>query len=43
VNYWKLARAIWPFALVEALVLIALVLFPEISLFLPRLTGLTIN
>ena len=43
VNYWKLARAIWPFALVEVLVLIALVLFPEISLFLPRLTGLTIN
>ncbi len=43
VNYWKLARAIMPFALVEVAVLIALVLFPEISLFLPRITGLTIN
>lgn len=43
VNYWKLARAIMPFALVEVVVLILLVLFPEISLFLPRITGLTIN
>jgi len=43
VNYWKLARAILPFALVEVVVLVLLVLFPEISLFLPRITGLTIN
>ena len=40
VNYWKLARAILPFALVEVLVLAALVLVPDISLFLPRLVGL---
>jgi tripartite ATP-independent transporter DctM subunit len=43
VNYWKLARAILPFALVEVLVLGALVLFPEISLFLPRLVGMSVG
>jgi tripartite ATP-independent transporter DctM subunit len=43
VNYWKLARAVLPFAVVEVLVLIALVLVPEISLFLPRLAGLSVN
>ncbi|MCW5749840.1 MAG: TRAP transporter large permease [Alphaproteobacteria bacterium] len=40
VEYWTLARAILPFALGEILVLLAIVLVPDISLFLPRLFGL---
>jgi len=39
-NYWRLARAILPFVLVEIVVLSVLVLVPEISLFLPRAVGL---
>lgn len=40
VNYWRLARAILPFALVEVVVLALLVVLPELSLFLPHLVGL---
>ncbi len=40
VNYWTLARAILPFLAAQILVLLALVLFPDISLFLPRALGL---
>ncbi len=43
VPYWQLARAILPFALVEVAVLALLVLVPELSLFLPRLAGLSVN
>lgn len=39
-NYWRLARAIVPFVLVEIVVLAILVAFPEISLFIPRAFGL---
>ncbi|GLQ05119.1 TRAP transporter large permease [Sneathiella chinensis] len=39
VNYWRLARAILPFVLVQVGVLILLVQVPEISLFLPRAFG----
>ncbi len=42
-SYWRMARAIIPFALVEMAVLIILVLFPELSLFLPRLAGLAVG
>ncbi len=42
-SYWRLARGIIPFALVEVAVLIILVLFPELCLFLPRLAGLTVG
>ena len=40
INYWKLARAIIPFVLVEIAVLGILILFPEITLALPRMMGL---
>ena len=40
VEYWALARAILPFAVLEALLLLLLVLVPEFSLFLPRWFGL---
>jgi len=40
VNYWKLARAILPFVLVQIGVLILLVRLPELSLTLPRAFGL---
>ena len=43
VNYWRLARAILPFAAAEVVVLIVLVLVPELSLFLPRLAGLSVE
>ncbi len=43
VNYWRLSWAILPFAAAEVVVLIALVLFPELSLFLPRLAGFTVT
>jgi tripartite ATP-independent transporter DctM subunit len=41
INYWRLARAVIPFVLVEAVVLGLLVAFPDISLALPRAFGLT--
>ena len=39
INYWRLARAILPFFLVEIVVLLVLVMVPEVTLFLPRLFG----
>jgi tripartite ATP-independent transporter DctM subunit len=39
-NYWKLAKAIIPFVLVEIIVLGLLVAFPQISLALPQAFGL---
>ena len=39
VNYWKLARAILPFILVELIVLLVITLVPSISLYLPRVLG----
>lgn len=39
INYWRLARAVLPFVLVEVAVLAVLVAVPEISLFLPRAFG----
>ena len=38
-NYWKLARAILPFIVVELIVLLVITFFPPISLFLPRVLG----
>lgn len=43
VKYWVLARAVLPFVAAEVLVLAILVLVPELSLFLPRLMGFTVN
>ncbi len=43
VNYWRLARAILPFVVAEVVVLALLVLVPELSLFLPRLAGLSLQ
>lgn len=40
VNYWKLARAVLPFLLVQVAVLMLLVQVPAISLALPRAFGL---
>jgi TRAP-type C4-dicarboxylate transport system permease large subunit len=40
VEYWALARAIFPFAIMEVLLLLVIALVPELSLFLPRLVGL---
>jgi tripartite ATP-independent transporter DctM subunit len=40
VEYWALARAIFPFAIMEVLLLLVIVLLPELSLFLPRTFGL---
>ena len=39
VRYWDLTRAIMPFALLETVLLFAIVLVPDFSLFLPRLLG----
>ena len=39
VNYWRLARAIIPFVLVQIAVLFLLIEFPSLSLFLPRAFG----
>lgn len=39
VNYWRLARAIIPFVLVQIAVLFLLIEFPILSLFLPRAFG----
>ncbi|MCY4190602.1 MAG: TRAP transporter large permease [Rhodospirillaceae bacterium] len=41
IGYWKLARAILPFVIVEAAVLAVLTTVPDIALFLPRIFGLT--
>ena len=38
-NYWKLARAIMPFFLLQILVLALLVAVPDITLWLPRQLG----
>ncbi len=43
VNYWTLARAVMPFIIVEVVVLAAIVLLPELSLYLPRTLGFSIN
>jgi len=40
VEYWALARAIVPFAVLEIILLLAIVLVPEFSLVLPRMFGL---
>ena len=40
VNYWKLARAVLPFVLVQVVVLALIIWFPAISLTLPRAFGL---
>jgi len=39
-NYWALFRWMMPLLLVEVVVLLAVILLPEITLFLPRLLGL---
>ncbi len=39
-RYWRLFAWVLPFLVVEILVLLAVVLVPEISLFIPRLLGL---
>ena len=38
-NYWKLAKAILPFIVVELIVLLVITLVPSISLYLPRVLG----
>lgn len=43
INYWQLAHAVLPFIAVQAAVLVLLTLVPEISLFLPRLAGLSVD
>jgi len=43
INYWILARAILPFVIIEIIVLVILTMVPEISLFLPRVSGFTVN
>lgn len=40
VKYWTLVRAVLPFLFVELALLVILVLFPELTLFLPRKLGL---
>lgn len=40
VSYLRLSRAILPFFLMEVVVLVVLVMFPEITLYLPRQAGL---
>ena len=39
-NYWALCRRIMPFVVVEILVLVLIVVFPELSLALPRWLGM---
>ena len=39
-NYWSLFRWITPLLLVEVVVLLAVIILPDITLFLPRLLGL---
>lgn len=40
INYWKLFAEVLPFLLIEIAVLLAVVLIPEITLFLPKVLGL---
>ena len=40
VDYWALSKAVLPFILVEALVLVFIIFVPELTLFLPREAGL---
>lgn len=42
-NYWRLSLAILPFILVQIVVLLILALFPDISLFLPRMLGFKLS
>ncbi|MGE5147903.1 MAG: TRAP transporter large permease [Candidatus Eiseniibacteriota bacterium] len=39
IGYWELARATLPFVLIEVLVLLAIILEPQLTLFLPHLLG----
>jgi TRAP-type C4-dicarboxylate transport system permease large subunit len=39
-DYWSLCKRIIPFVIVEVLVLALMVLFPELSLALPRWLGM---
>jgi tripartite ATP-independent transporter DctM subunit len=39
IDYWSLARAMLPFIFIEALVLVAIIFIPDITLFLPRELG----
>jgi tripartite ATP-independent transporter DctM subunit len=43
VNYWRLARAVVPFVLVQIVVLVILVWVPELTLALPRAFGLSVG
>jgi tripartite ATP-independent transporter DctM subunit len=43
IEYRKIARAVLPFVAAEMVVLFCLILFPQISLFLPRLTGFVVG
>lgn len=42
-NYWRLAYTALPFVVVQVLLLLALAYWPEISLFVPRLTGFSVD
>lgn len=42
-NYWRLAWTTLPFVAVQVLMLMALVYWPEISLFVPRLAGFSVD
>lgn len=42
-NYWRLAYTALPFVAVQVLLLMALAYWPEISLFVPRLTGFSVD
>ncbi|WP_460274438.1 TRAP transporter large permease [Celeribacter sp. ULVN23_4] len=39
-NYWRLVRAVLPFLVAELILLAVLILFPEVTLTLPRFLGL---
>lgn len=43
INYWRLAYAVLPFIVVQVLLLLALVYWPELSLAVPRLFGFAVN
>jgi tripartite ATP-independent transporter DctM subunit len=42
-NYWRLAFTALPFVVVQVLLLLALAYWPEISLFVPRLAGFSVD
>lgn len=42
-NYWRLAYTVLPFIVVQILVLVALVVWPALSLYLPTLFGFSVN